>query len=123
MLEGKQAWLHAHMATMLVKVLDKTPVRFRTSFRTCCRTGFGDRASDRVWVSDTYHDSREVDGGHAIEDEEKRSVGEGQEACNDASRHEENQDMEVGEIGGPGWGLMLRDRGDDGNELGCVGGI
>ena len=67
-----------------------------------------------------HHDTREVDCSQSVEDEEQGEVGEGSEAGHQPCRHEHGCDVEVGEVGSPGWRLVLADTGNDGDVLGGI---
>lgn len=55
----------------------------------------------------THHDTGEVDGCHAVEQQEHGGVGEGAEAEQQARGGQQRGDVQVGEVGGPGGGLVL----------------
>ena len=54
-----------------------------------------------------HHDAREVDGSDSVEQQEQRGVGEGAEAQQQARGRQQRGDVQVGEVGGPGGGLVL----------------
>lgn len=64
-----------------------------------------------------YHDAREVDGSDTIEDEEEGGIGEWAEAGSQARRNQQDEDVNVREVGGPGWRLVLAHTGNDGDVL------
>ena len=70
-----------------------------------------------------HHDAGEVDGGAGVEDEEHGGGGEGPEQGDEPRGHQHAGDVQVGEVGGPGWRLVLAHGGDDGNVLGRVCGV
>lgn len=65
----------------------------------------------------THHDTREVDGSDAVQDEEEGGVGEGAEAGDEAQGGQQHQDVHICEVGVPGRGLVLAHAGDDGYVL------
>lgn len=55
----------------------------------------------------THHDTREVDGGHAVEQKEEGGISEGAEAEQQARGRQQRGNVQVCEVGGPGGGLVL----------------
>lgn len=60
-----------------------------------------------------HHDAAEVHRRHAVEQQEHGGVGEGAEAEQQARRRQQGRDVQVGEVGGPGGGLVLCRRKED----------
>eukprot|EP00053_Salpingoeca_punica_P010929 m.97584 g.97584 ORF g.97584 m.97584 type:complete len:573 (+) comp15536_c0_seq2:800-2518(+) len=80
----------------------------------------GDGGEDK---HEADHDAGEVDAGDAVEDDEDVLVGEAAEAEVEADRHHHDHEVQVKVVRGPGRGLVLGDRGDDGDVVLGVGGV
>ncbi len=79
------------------------------SSELCLKSGQALAGHNRLTLTTTrtHHDAGEVDGGHSVEQQEERGVGEGAEAQQQARGRQQRRDVQVGEVGGPGGGLVL----------------
>ena len=91
---------------------DRVHVRLQQGRKRHGRRDADDRGDDQHQPD---HDPGEIRAEDGVDDDKEVFIPEFPEAEEDSGGEEEDEHLEVEEEGRPGGGLMLRDRGDDGN--------
>lgn len=118
--------LHASSLTLLLAahlhvLIAEAQVRDEATENGGEANGSKDARDGRQREHETDHDAREVPGDGTVDDEEDDAIAHLLEEEVYAHRRQRDDDLEVQEEGGPGGGLMLTHRCNDGNVLGGVG--